>query len=273
MTVKEAYNYGVYFLSCNGVDEPAFKSLCLVCHLAGIQNSEYHTHESDEIIQKRFADLLWRVKRGEPLQYVLGKWDFYESTFSVGPGVLIPRPETEELVELVLKQAEVLRQPVIYDLCSGSGCIGISLAKKRPDADVFLFEKSAQAFVYLQKNCAGLPNVHPIAADICCFDEKLPAADILVSNPPYIRTADLGALQKEVQAEPMMALDGGENGLDFYSIIHDKWAGRLKAGGMLFLEIGEDQAQAVSTIFQDFKNVRVFQDVYGNDRMISAIKA
>lgn len=272
MNLKEAYDYGVYFLSANGVEEAAFKSLCLVCHLDGIKNSEYHSHLEDDIIMKRFADLLWRVKSGEPLQYVLGRWDFYESEFAVGPGVLIPRPETEELVDLVLDCAQTLQQPVIYDLCSGSGCIGISIAKKVPQAMVYLIEKSPDAFFYLLKNCEGISNVKPFLADVCSSALDLPAADIIVSNPPYIKSSDLEGLQKEVQQEPRMALDGGEDGLAFYRVIQASWSDCLKNGGRLFLEIGDEQAEAVCQILNQYQNVHVIQDIYGKDRMISATK-
>ena len=97
MTVQEAYNYSVYFLGANGVDEEEFKAKCLVCHLAKIANRDYHSHLGDLVSQKKLADGLWQLKSGTPLQYVLGEWDFLDSTFAVGPGVLIPRPETEEL--------------------------------------------------------------------------------------------------------------------------------------------------------------------------------
>ena len=151
MNLKEAYNYGVYFLSANGVDEADFKSLCLVCSLDGIKNSQFELHLDDEIIMKRFADMLWRVKSGEPLQYVIGKWDFYESEFYVGEGVLIPRPETEELTELAVKATKKYASPVVIDLCSGSGCVGISIALKNPNAQVYCIEKSDKALEYLVK--------------------------------------------------------------------------------------------------------------------------
>ncbi len=269
MTLKEAYNYGTYFLSCNGVDEAEFKSLCLVCFLDGIKNSEYPQHKDDEIIMKRFADLLWRVKSGEPLQYVLGKWDFYDSEFYVGKGVLIPRPETEELVEKVIDKAKNLGECVIYDLCAGSGCIGLSIAKACPDSKVYLVEKSADAVQYLLKNAENVTNAKVICADI--KDETdIPNADIIVSNPPYIRSDDIKNLQPEVQFEPVMALDGGKDGLDFYRIINDNWAGRLNNNGELFLEIGEDQGEAVKKILTNFNDVNVYKDMYGNDRMIIA---
>ncbi len=277
MTLSEAFNYGVYFLSCNGVDEAEFKSLCLACHCDGIKNSEYKTHKNDDIIMKRFADLLWRVKSGEPLQYVIGKWDFYESEFYVGKGVLIPRPETEELTELVIKQAKQIENPVIFDLCSGSGCIGISVAKAVPSATVYCIEKSDDAYFYLEKNAKDVNNVITVKADICFPEEikNLSKADIIVSNPPYIKTSDIDGLQSEVQKEPHMALDGGDDGLDFYRVIADKWIDYINDNGYLFLEIGEEQGEDVSILLNNsnMRNIEVIKDIYDNNRMIRANKS
>lgn len=272
MNLKEAYDYGVYFLSANGIDESDFKSLCLVCHCASIKNSEFEIHKNDGIIMKKFADLLWRVKNGEPLQYVLGKWDFYESEFFVGKGVLIPRPETEELTELVINKAKQIDKPVIIDLCAGSGCIGISIAKAVPDATVYCVEKSADAFTYLLKNANGFANVITVNDDICNLPE-IPDADIIVSNPPYIRTGELEALQAEVREEPAMALDGGEDGLDFYRIISSEWKSNLKKNGFLFLEIGDEQGSAVLKILEKdgWKNAEIIHDLYHNNRMVKAV--
>lgn len=269
MTLKEAYDYGVYFLSCNGVEEAEFKSLCLVCHLDGIKNSEFQQHRDDDIIMKRFADLLWRVKSGEPLQYVIGKWDFYESEFYVGRGVLIPRPETEELVDLAVKKIKSAGKCTVYDLCSGSGCIGISIAKACPDAVVYLVEKSPDALFYLMKNAEGIKNAKVICGDI--YEEiDLPPADFIVSNPPYIKSDDIPSLQTEVQFEPKMALDGGKDGLDFYRIINDNWSGRLLPAGVLFLEIGNEQGEDIKNILTEFDNINVIKDMYGNDRIVTA---
>ena len=271
MTLSEAFNYGVYFLSSNGVEEAEFKSLCLACHLSGIKNSEYPLHKNDEIIMKHFADLLWRVKSGEPLQYVIGKWDFYESEFFVGEGVLIPRPETEELTELVINKAKTLDKPIIFDLCAGSGCIGISVAKAVPNATVYCIEKSADAFVYLLKNAEGVSNAKVICGDVF-FPPELPKSDIIVSNPPYIKTEDIADLQSEVLKEPEMALDGGADGLDFYRAICEKWKSYLTPEGSLFFEIGEDQGVDVSAILNDqgYKNIEIIKDMYGKDRIAKA---
>lgn len=274
MTLSEAYNYGVYFLSANGVDEADFKSLCLCCHCAGIKNNEYEIHKNEDlIIMKKFADMLWQIKSGEPLQYVIGRWDFYESEFHVGRGVLIPRPETEELTELVLDNAKRLCSPVVFDLCSGSGCIGISIAKALPSSTVYCVEKSEEALQYLLKNAESISNVKVVNSDIN-YPSDIKNADIIVSNPPYIKSSDLSTLQSEVQFEPSMALDGGADGLDFYRIIAEKWNSNLKENGMLFLEIGEDQGEAVYEILekQGFKEIEVVKDMYGNNRMVKSVK-
>ncbi len=274
MTLSEAYNYGVYFLSANGVDEADFKSLCLCCHCAGIKNNEYEIHKNEDlIIMKKFADMLWQIKSGEPLQYIIGRWDFYESEFHVGRGVLIPRPETEELTELVIDNAKRLCSPVVFDLCSGSGCIGISIAKALPSSTVYCVEKSEEALQYLLKNAESISNVKVVNSDIN-YPSDIKNADIIVSNPPYIKSSDLSTLQSEVQFEPSMALDGGADGLDFYRIIAEKWNSNLKENGMLFLEIGEDQGEAVYEILekQGFKEIEVIKDMYGNNRMVKSVK-
>lgn len=269
MTLKQAYSYSIQFLQGNGVDEADFKALCLCCHLAGIKNSSYSANIDKEIIMSRLAKALWQLKLGEPLQYVIGKWDFYESEFYIGQGVLIPRPETEELVELALTIAADYDAPVIYDLCSGSGCIGISIAKKIRDSRVYLVEKSDAAFDYLMKNADGIENVIPIKADIF-NDIDLPVADIIVSNPPYIKSSELDSLQTEVKKEPSMALDGGEDGLDFYRVINDKWSSKLNKNGVLLLEIGNDQGGDMKNVLSSFKSVEVKKDLYKNDRIVIA---
>ena len=269
MNVKEAYSYSVSFLEANGVEEADFKALTVVCYVAGIKNSEYHAHKDDFIITKRLADCLWKLKTGEPLQYVIGKWDFYESEFYVGEGVLIPRPETEELVDLAVKYLKTVTNPVVIDLCSGSGCIGVSIAKAVPDSKVYCIEKSKEAFRYLEKNAKDCNNVVLINDDIF-NDIDIENADLIISNPPYIKTSDLSNLQDEVKKEPQMALDGGNDGLDFYRIINTHWTSKLKSNGVLMLEIGEDQGKDIVDVLTEFNNVEVKKDMYGNDRMVVA---
>ena len=274
MTLKEAYSYAVTFLERNGVDESDFKALCVVCSILNIKNSEYDLHRNDFVPNKKLADMLWKLKDGQPLQYVLGKWDFYESVFYIGEGVLIPRPETEELVEKAIDYIKTLGKCIVYDLCAGSGCIGLSIAKKCKNAFVYLIEKSEDALLYLKKNAKGIENVKIIQGDICKSDSffELENADIIISNPPYIKSDDIACLQCEVLKEPLMALDGGKDGLDFYRIINDNWNNKLNKNGKLFLEIGDEQGKDILQILSNFNNISVFKDLYGNDRMVVADK-
>ena len=278
MTLKDAYNYCVYFLSANGVDEAEFKALCLVCNADGIKNSEYETHKEDTLMPKALADNLWRLKCGEPLQYVLGKWDFYESEFYVGKGVLIPRPETEELTDLAVKYAKKSSSTLVYDLCSGSGCIGISIAKAVPQSDVYCVEKSADAMAYLLKNAQGIQNVHAVSGDVLntasIENIRENSIDIIVSNPPYIKSSEIEGLQREVQFEPREALDGGADGLEFYTYIAREWKKYLKLNGILLFEIGNDQADEVACLLETngYKNIEIKNDMYGNPRIAASQK-
>lgn len=269
MTLKEAYSYSVQFIERNDIDEADFKALCIVCSLAKIKNSEYNLHKDDFVSNKKLADYLWKLKSGEPLQYILGKWDFYDSEFFVGDGVLIPRPETEELVELALHYIVNINSPVIYDLCAGTGCIGRTVAAHTKDSSVFCIEKSEKAFSYLKKNCSSFENMTLICGDIN-NDFDLPPADIIISNPPYIQSNSISSLQNEVHREPAMALDGGADGLDFYRIINDKWSSKLKSDGVLLLEIGNEQGNVIKSVLTEFNSVEIKKDLYGNDRMVVA---
>ncbi len=193
-----------------------------------------------------------RRKIGEPLQYIVGKWDFYGFTFEVGEGVLIPRPETENLAEYVLDEIKNVKNPIVFDLCSGSGCIGLTIAKLRPDSTVYMFEKEKKAFDYLLKNLNnfGLKNTTAVKCDIFTFDFKdLPNADLIVSNPPYIKSGEIPFLQTEVQKEPVSALDGGEDGLNFYKCIASRWLDKVKKGGLMALECGDAQSNAILPLF------------------------
>lgn len=271
MILADAYSYSLDYLLNNDIDEADFKALCICCHLAGIKNSQFRFHKNDDVQKADLDDMLSRLKQNEPLQYILGRWDFYESEFCVGEGVLIPRPETEELVELAVDYIKTLGECTVYDLCAGSGCIGLSIAKACPDASVILVEKSSDAFVYLEKNANGVPNAKIILGDIRDTD-GFEQADVIISNPPYIKSDDIAPLQSEVHFEPEMALDGGADGLDFYRIINDKWSRLLKRDGRLFLEIGNEQGKAVINVLNNYKDIEVKKDIYGNDRMVIAVR-
>lgn len=195
-----------------------------------------------EKIQKRASDI--------PVQYVIGEWDFYAESFYVGEGVLIPRPETELLVYFAVEYLKHKSNPVIFDLCAGTGCIGLTVARLIPEARVYLVEKSELALQYLKKNKDkfSLDNAEIIQGDIFdgfeAFDFAKP--DLILSNPPYINSCEIEGLQKEVLREPVMALDGGKDGLDFYKAIADKWLSFTKA---VAVECGEGQSEMIKEIF------------------------
>lgn len=258
-------------------EDAGFEADCLLADTLGCGNSllpALAKQELDSAAEQAVNKKLLRRLNGEPLQYILGEWEFFGLPFSVGEGVLIPRPETEQLVELVLEHLKNRKNPQVLDLCAGSGCIGIAIAAQRTDAAVTLLEKSGQAFAYLQKNIEKnkVNNITAIHGDLFTAANRFSSRfDVIVSNPPYIRTDELAALQREVQREPVMALDGGADGLIFYRAIAGRYTPLLKEDGFLAVEIGEDQGKAVSEIFgQVFSDVTVLPDYSGQDRMVLA---
>lgn len=257
-------------------EESAFEADCIVADLLGCTNSALRLYSEKEIeaatVEKAIAFAQRRLLH-EPLQYILGKWEFYGREFYVGEGVLIPRPETELLIDTAISELKGKTQPVCYDLCSGSGCIGITVSKEISDSRVYMLEKSEEAFGYIEKNVVhnGALNCNAVIGDIfkeCPFVEK---ADIILSNPPYICSDVIPSLQPEVHQEPRMALDGGENGLVFYERIAEGWIKALKPDGIVAVEIGDEQGESVSAIFsKKFSYVRVIKDFSGNDRVVVA---
>lgn len=291
MTYNECYNFAVSEFTNAKNTDARFDASVLMQFVFDLDRGELlmcgDTDASDGDVLTFKGFVKDRVS-GIPLQYIIGEWDFFDYTFCVGKGVLIPRPETEILVSEALKHLSVICnddvncKPVVYDLCSGSGCVGISIAKSFPAANVFAFEKSPEALRYLLKNTArnAADNVTVLESDILTGDYSgfinvsVPeSADVIVSNPPYIRTAELAGLQKEVLSEPMMALDGGEDGLMFYRAIADIWLPRLKNGGLLLAECGEDQAEDIEQIFS-ICGIKTFKicDFAGIYRVVGAKK-
>ncbi len=231
---------------------------------------------SDTLIEtKTVSDvgyLLSRRIHHEPLQYVLGEWEFYGLPFKVGRGVLIPRQDTETLVETALPLVKMGHKTVL-DLCAGSGCIGITLAKLG-DAEVTLVEKSREAMKYLKQNV----ELNRVSATVVEYDvlgtPPKGAVDMIVSNPPYIRSKVVGTLSPEVKCEPRMALDGGEDGLVFYRAIANNWKSVLKDGGYLLFEIGYDQRDEVVEIMKNagYSDVTCIKDLCQNPRVVMGRK-
>ena len=278
MTRREAFAALRQQLREGGLESPDFEAACLLEHVLGASCRLMTRQQLEEPLTGEQAAALHALTRrrlaGEPLQYLLGEWEFYGLPFAVGPGVLIPRQDTETLVECALQAAEGMFAPSILDLCAGSGCIGIALAHCLPDARVTAVERSQDALAYLHRNIEkNAVQVAVIAGDVLKPElaASIRGADIIVSNPPYLSAADLAALQKEVQAEPRAALDGGEDGLLFYRQMPALWLESLKPGGRLLFEIGMGQEEAVSGFLAraGYTHIEIFPDLAGISRVVS----
>lgn len=220
--------------------------------------------------EQRIRYMIKRVLNGEPLQYVIGKWEFMGRQFIVTPDVLIPRPDTEILCEYAVDYIKGINTSVnVLDLCTGSGCIGISIACNVKNSNVSCADVSDSALEIAKKN-ADLNNVtvNFILSDMF---SNCGVYDVIVSNPPYIPTKTIEELASTVKDyEPHIALDGGDDGLDFYRTIAKDAKNHLICGGKLFIEIGYDQRESVSRIFKEngYLNIEVVRDYGGNDRVI-----
>lgn len=240
-------------------ENPYFEAKELIKHVCCLNETEFLLSRDKEISIEREEKLYQLAKQrvsGFPLQYILGEWDFMGHTFLVGEGVLIPRPETEILCQYVIDFLKNTSEPCVIDLCSGSGCIALSVKIAVENAEVYSVEKSEDAYRYLEQNNANLCKDSPVTlirGDIFKIDDfgNLPLADVIVSNPPYINSDEIELLQKEVRYEPVMALDGGEDGLDFYRCIITKWERILKPDGIFAFECGEEQADKIKIILKE----------------------
>ena len=255
-------------LSENNIYSPSFEAGEIISFVMG--GGKLHL-PSDMVSDEQYSRMLEIAKKrteGVPLQYIFGEWEFYGYPFYVGEGVLIPRPETELLVDIGVKYCT--KESKVLDLCSGTGCIPISINLKT-GADCYAVELYGEAYSYLKRNI-DLNNARVTAIQADALDGSLFAEvtfDVIFSNPPYLTAEEMENLQKEVSFEPKTALFGGEDGLDFYRAIIANWSCRLKKGGIFAVEIGETQGEAVSAIMQQngFSS-EIIKDYSGLDRVV-----
>ena len=268
MDAKQAVAYTKKLLE-RVSDEAENEAQILVSHILNVSKGALN-YTNKQIEEKELEPLVNRRLKGEPIQYILGKWGFYKGEFFVGEGVLIPRQDTETLVETAVEFLKGKDNPRVIDLCSGSGCVAISIATDYPKAEVIACEKYQKAYSFLEKNIKlnNAKNVTPMLLDIT--EKTLEAADLIVSNPPYITKEDMKTLSNEVKKEPETALFGGEDGLYFYKVIAEKWASCLRKGGMLALEIGIGQEDAVKELLQKagLKKIGTKKDLCGVQRVV-----
>lgn len=279
MTPSELYFHISRSLENGGIEDSRFEAMCITEHVTGIklqrlllERSEINKvklTEADEIIRRRIS--------GEPLQYLLGEWEFYGMPFYVGEGVLIPRADTETLVEYAVEEAKKNGFYRILDLCSGTGCIACAAEAHIPGTDVTAVELSEKAVSYLERNVElNKSKVKILKGDVLKTEtaKEFENVDMILCNPPYLTKEDMLNLQREVQSEPGTALFGGDDGLYFYRNITAIWRNTLSAGGMLVYEIGMGQESDVAEILEEngFNNITYKNDLSGITRVVSGIK-
>ncbi|NOX21281.1 MAG: peptide chain release factor N(5)-glutamine methyltransferase [Nitrospirae bacterium] len=274
-TPLEAFREASSVLRAKGVEEPEKETELLFSEILGISRELLYTSDRD-LTDKQITVLSRAIERrikGEPLQYIIGYVEFYGLRFYVGKGVLIPRPETELLVQEVLKLVDdgfLKRDIGILDIGTGSGCIAISLAYRLKEADVIGTDISQEALQYAEKNRLyhALSNVSFIRADL--FPEQKRRFDLIVSNPPYVSKEEMEHLELHVKKEPREALYGGVDGLEFYKRIMSGAREVLEKDGIIVLESGAGQRKAIEGIAREkgFDLFDVEKDLAGIDRVL-----
>lgn len=301
MTFEEIYIKGKEILDSANIPDYAFDTMCIFEHVFNIKRQDLILHKNDYAPENKvnlFFKMIDERKNHRPLQYILGKCSFMGNTFKVGESVLIPRDDTEVLVNVATQKFknylknQSISSPLILDLCSGSGIIAITLAKFFPQATVIAVELSDTALSFLKDNIKlnNAKNVIPIKFDVLkkdlsLFFSKINSSgniknsqvkkfDLIVSNPPYIKSSVISSLQPEVQKEPKIALDGGSDGIDFYRAILNNWSTLLKNNASLCVEIGYDQKISTVKLFEkaNLKNIETFKDINNLDRVIMGLK-
>ena len=270
-TIREALKRGEQLLSGAGVPDAKTDAALLLAFVTGEGQLPLRADAGRTLprqAEEAFEGLLRRRARREPLQYITGEAPFMGLVLRAAPGALIPRFDTETLCQQAL--ARMGKEARVLDLCTGSGALAVAIACHAPGARVFAGDVSPQALAL-----AG-ENARRCGAEVDCRLGDLfapfmgEAFDIIVSNPPYIPSAEIALLQEEVRREPALALDGGAEGLDFYRRIAREAPGHLRAGGHLLLEVGSGQAPAVAAMLAPrFADVCVYEDLNGLPRVVA----
>lgn len=276
MTIKEAINQAVIMMKNENIDSPKNKARVLLQSTLNKTKEYLMIYDKKQISDSKRLLYIKNVKRliaGEPLQYITGKQEFMKLNFLVTKDVLIPRQDTEILVEEVINIAKNLQNPVILDLCTGSGAIAISLAKYVENTKIYATDISPKAIEIAKKNAEfnGVKNNIEFLQSNLFAKIKNQRFDIIVSNPPYIEKDIIAKLPKDVQNEPKIALDGGKDGLKFYRNIAQNAYKFLNRQGYLCLEIGYNQRLAIQKILKEQKryiNTYSKKDLCENDRVI-----
>ncbi len=286
-TVRRLLEWTSGFFTRKDVDAPRLSAELLLAHVLGVPRIKLYTDYERVLSEQHlaaFRSLVQRAGEHEPIAYLTGKAHFFNLEFDVAPGVLIPRPDTETLVENVLQLARNtpgFEAPRVLDLCTGSGCIAAAIAHRLKSAVVTAIDKSERAVAVARRNLERLGLADRVAVEQGDLYEPLSRMvdaapfNLIVSNPPYVPTSQLPSLDRNVRDyEPVEALDGGIDGLILHRRILQGAAERLMPAGRVYLEIGYDQGpaavEAAAPFAADFDDVRVLKDHAGHDRVLTA---
>ena len=282
MKVNELIEYGKKTLKENNIEDYNIIAKSLTKYILNFDENSLISKQDESIDEDekiRYYLALIEIAQGMPLQYITNKQEFFGYEFYVDKNVLIPQPDTEILVEEVLDIIDRYDDNIkILDMCTGSGCIGICLGIKNPDEKITLLDISKEALNVAKKNASNLilddSNIEFIESDM--FENIEEEYDIITVNPPYIETDELERLDKQVLNEPLLALNGGKDGLDYYKILADEAHKYLSDNGYLCMEIGYNQKDKVIDILEktgNYKNIYSKKDLSGNDRIVIAQRA
>lgn len=270
-TILEILNWTKDFFSESKIENPRLQAELIISHVLGLKRLELYL-QYDSIVKEHHRDIIKQmIKRRrslEPLQYILGETNFYGYQFKVDPAVLVPRPETEYLVEKIIQNIGDFSS--ILDIGTGSGCIAVTLAKELPEISIDAVDISEKALKNAAQNAAlNKAEINFFQSDI--FSKIVKKYDLIVSNPPYISESSYRYLPDEVKKfEPKNALLAGKDGLLFYRKILEKAKEHLNANGKIYLEIGYNQNEEIKFIAEknDFKNIEILQDLNGFYRIM-----
>jgi release factor glutamine methyltransferase len=281
-TIRDMVREGAYFLGAAGIQSARLDAEVLLRHVLDMEKTELYLNIdlALKINQKRrFRELLQRRVRREPVAYITGRKEFWSLDFLVNSDVLLPRPETERLVEIALEHLKPAGAKTrILDLGTGSGAIAVCLATERLAAEICAVDISISALAVARSNAERrgvLKNINFLHGDLFGPIETGKRFHLIVSNPPYVRSGEMRTLAPEVREwEPVAALDGGSDGLDFYRRIIGGADRYLEPGGSIVLEIGADMGESITALFarsSRYKGASIYQDYAGSDRVIAAM--
>ena len=285
-TVRRLLDWTTAFFTRKDVDSPRLSAELLLAHVLGVPRMKLFTDYLRPLAEPELAayrDLVKRTAEDEPIAYLTGKAHFFTLEFEVSRDVLIPRPDTETLVENVIQTARLqagLEAPRVLDLCTGSGCIACAIAHELKAATVLATDVSPAAVAVARRNVERLKLGDRVSVEQGDLYEPLSRVvdarpfDLIVSNPPYIPTAQVSKLDRSVRDyEPHQALDGGPDGLTLHRRTMEEAGDRLVPGGRVYLEIAFDQGELAKQVvagYRDFEDVRILKDIEGRDRVVTA---